>query len=161
MSMKFLGPEQYQKIACEVFDKLSAKINVLIPQSSVEHIGSSSVPGIISKGDLDIFVGVQKDAFGSAIKLIESLNFSIKKNTLRTDSLCMFESDQYSIDVAIQLVEIGSKFENFLIFRDSLLKNKNLRIEYNQLKKDAEELDANEYRKIKSQFIEKVLASKN
>jgi GrpB-like predicted nucleotidyltransferase (UPF0157 family) len=55
------------------------------------------------------------------------------------------------------LVAKGSKFENFLHFRNILNSDKKLRDEYNKLKMDSLNLKPDEYRKVKSRFIEKVL----
>ena len=49
-------------------------------------------------------------------------------------------------DVAIQLVVKNSQWQSFLIFRDRLLKNQNLVMAYNQLKRDSQHLSMDKYR---------------
>ena len=71
----------------------------------VQGIGASSIPGAISKGDLDVFVGVARCRFDKSILLLGEIGFSEKQDTLRTPSLCMLESREYSYYVAVQLVE--------------------------------------------------------
>ena len=83
----------------------------------VRGLGASSIPGAISKGDLDVFVGVARCRFDKSILLLGEIGFSEKQDTLRTPSLCMLESREYSYDVAVQLVENGSHFEMFFIWR--------------------------------------------
>jgi GNAT superfamily N-acetyltransferase len=77
---------------------------------------------------------------------------------LTDDEECPFESLNYKFDVGLQLVSRGSKFEFFLTFRDKLNSSDILREKYNQLKNQCSSLDHDEYRKVKSEFIESVLS---
>jgi GrpB-like predicted nucleotidyltransferase (UPF0157 family) len=156
--MLFLKPEIYQPIACRIYDKLAPKLKVALPASHVEHIGSSAIAGCMSKGDLDIYVGVESNTFQHAIRAIEGMGFTIKQNTFRSDELCPFEGAGFPADVGIQLVAVGSKFEFFLIFKNRLNASEALRQEYNQLKEACVGLTPEEYRKMKSIFIASVLA---
>ncbi|HEX6901685.1 MAG TPA: GrpB family protein [Thermoanaerobaculia bacterium] len=156
--MRFLEPEMYQPRARAVYETVATQLRALLPDALIEHIGSSAIAGAISKGDLDVFVAVSRDKFSEAIAAIESCGFRIKSNTLRTDQLCPFESDNYALDVGIQLVERGSHFEFFRRFRDLMNADPWLRDRYNQLKREAEPLDEQSYRVLKSDFIEAVLA---
>jgi len=137
-----------------LFEDYQQKIQKQLPNAQVEHIGASSIPGCLSKGDLDIYVAV--DNVEQAIAIIEQLNFKIKQNTMRTPQLCMLES-QNNKDVAIQLVEKGSVFEGFLCFRDKLQSNPELIEQYNQMKLSCEGFTQEKYRQVKSRFIEGVL----
>lgn len=117
--MKFYSAEQYQTSCDERFRRYEHKVKNLLPQARVEHVGASSIPLAISKGELDIFIGVESDELNAAIQLLTTLGFQEKADTLRTSELCMLESTSGD-DVAFQLVANGSEFEFFLIFRDKL-----------------------------------------
>jgi GrpB-like predicted nucleotidyltransferase (UPF0157 family) len=156
--MTFLAPGIHQPIAGLVYHQIREQILTVLPSARIEHIGSSSIEGLISKGDLDIFVGVERETFVHAISVLQALRFTIKENTLRTDSLCPFESYDFPMDVGIQLVVNGSQFENFLHFRELMNGNENLRERYNKLKVDSIGLEPQEYREIKSQFIESLFS---
>ena len=158
--MKFVDREKYVEKANKTFEKVKEAVLKIIPNAQVEHIGSSSIKGAISKGDLDIYVGVSQEYFDQAIPLIKRLGFNEKKDTLRTTSLCMFEIDDYEIDTAIQLVAKGSEFESFLYFRDALNNSSHLVSKYNQLKKSCIGMSEDDYRYKKSKFIESVLDKK-
>jgi GrpB-like predicted nucleotidyltransferase (UPF0157 family) len=82
----------------------------------------------------------------------------VKESTLRTDVLCPFESKAFGLDVGVQLVANGSRFEFFLTFRDRTNENAALRNAYNELKRSASPLSMAEYREVKSAFVEAVLA---
>jgi GrpB-like predicted nucleotidyltransferase (UPF0157 family)/GNAT superfamily N-acetyltransferase len=158
--MKSLEPEAYQPLARELFHQLSSLIHQALPASRIEHIGSSSIEGAISKGDLDIFVGVEPEEFHAAVAAIKSLGFQIKTESFRNESLCPFASDGYPLPVGLQLVVNRSEFEYFLTFRDRMNADANLRSEYNQLKRQACDLNEDDYRRIKSHFIENVVNSR-
>ena len=155
--MKLLEPGAYQPLAREIFDQLCPLIRRTLPAARIEHIGSSSIEGAVSKGDLDIFVGVEPGGFEGAVAAIESLGFRIKTESFRNESLCPFESDAYPLPVGLQLVTNRSEFESFLVFRNRMNTDGNLRSEYNRLNRQASDLSDDEYRRVKSQFIESVL----
>ncbi|QSB54306.1 GrpB family protein [Acinetobacter calcoaceticus] len=154
--MIFLEPEQYQKKCAQLFNSYQKDISTLLPFARIEHIGSSSIPNAISKGDLDIYIEVKPEQFEVAIEGLKTLNFIEKQNTLRTHELCMLESLNND-DVAFQIVATGSKFTFFLTFRNKLTASPALVDEYNQLKLQCSHLDHDQYRTIKSDFITRIL----
>ncbi|UPR32064.1 GrpB family protein [Vibrio crassostreae] len=157
--MKFYPAEQYQAACNELFVRYERDIKTLIPNARVEHVGASSIPFAVSKGDLDIFVGVESSELEYAIEQLTTLGFNEKLDTLRTPELCMLESTS-SDDVALQVVANGSEFECFLAFRDKLRANPALVEQYNTLKMSCEGWSQEEYREKKADFIEYVLELK-
>ncbi len=157
--MKFLQPNQYQPEISQLYEEIASVVLQLLPEARVEHIGASSIPGAISKGDLDIFVGLDREELERVITELERNGYRVKPNTLRNKSLCMLEIDSYQYPVALQVVANGSRFEMFLAFRDAIRKSEALLREYNQMKYLCEGISENCYRSRKSEFIEKVLSS--
>lgn len=153
--MKFYKENEYRRQCEDLFIAYKEQIHRLIPSARVEHIGSSAIPGSISKGDLDIFVGVDSHNHDESIKILTSLGFKEKENTLRTPELCMLERDDQ--DVALQVVANGSRFEYFIEFREKLIYSPKLLEKYNALKLSCQSLDPDEYRERKSKFIEQIL----
>lgn len=154
--MQFYDQEKYIDKCEKNFQLYKDKILEIIPGVRVEHIGASAIKGAISKGDLDIFIGVNKNKFEEYIGELKTLGFHEKKDTLRTSELCMLETYK-NIDVAIQVVVNGSEFEFFLEFRDKLNQSPKLVEEYNQMKRRCKGLEHEKYREEKSNFIESVL----
>ena len=154
--MIFLESEQYQQKCIQLFNSYKKDISTLLPFAKVEHIGSSAIPHAISKGDLDIYIEVMPEQFEFAINQLKTLNFIEKQNTLRTQELCMLESLNND-DVAFQVVVADSVFTFFLTFRNKLIDSPLLVHEYNQLKLQCSHLDPDQYRAIKSDFINRVL----
>lgn len=155
-NMRFFNPEEYQAFNEKLFLRYKSKIEEVLPDARVEHIGASSIPKAISKGDLDIFVGVDATELDSNVQRLMTLGFQEKVDTLRTPELCMLESDSFE-DVAIQVVANGSEFEFFLSFRDALRSDAMLVQQYNELKLSCEGLSQGAYRQKKSAFIKRVL----
>jgi len=154
--MIFLEPEQYQQRCAQLYNSYKKDISTLLPFAKIEHIGSSAIPNVISKGDLDIYVEVKPEHFEFTIAQLKTLNFIEKQNTLRTDELCMLESLNND-DVAFQIVVTDSVFTFFLTFRNKLMDSPALVNEYNQLKLECSHLDHDQYRTIKTDFINRVL----
>ncbi|PPC03899.1 GrpB family protein [Acinetobacter pittii] len=154
--MIFLEPEQYQQRCTQLFNSYQKDISTLLPFAKIEHIGSSAIPNAISKGDLDIYIEVIPEQFKFAIEQLKTLNFIEKQNTLRTDELCMLESLNND-DVAFQIVVTDSIFTFFLAFKNKLKNSPTLVNEYNELKLQCSHLDPDQYRTIKSDFINRVL----
>lgn len=157
--MRFQEPAEFVDQLNQIFCEVRNRVLHALPDSDVDHIGSSAIEGTISKGDLDILVRVGKERFEESIAAVEQLGFQIKEGTLRTESLCMLVTTEFGKDVAIQLVARGTEFEDFLQFRDKLNGDPNLVREYNQLKRDSVGLDPARYREKKSAFIERVLGA--
>ncbi|MFA0540266.1 GrpB family protein [Vibrio sp. 10N.222.52.B7] len=157
--MKFYPAEQYQAACHELFVRYEREIKKLIPNARIEHVGASSIPSAVSKGDLDIFVGVDLGELEDVIERLTTLGFNEKLDTLRTPELCMLESTS-SDDVALQVVANSSEFECFLRFRDKLRANPALVKQYNTLKMSCEGWSQEKYREKKADFIEYVLELK-
>ncbi|NOH33473.1 GrpB family protein [Vibrio chagasii] len=154
--MQFYPAEQYQAACHEMFERYERDIKKRLPNARVEHVGASSIPLAVSKGDLDIFVGVELKELEDAVERLTALGFKEKLDTLRTPELCMLESIS-SEDVALQVVANGSEFESFLAFRNKLRMNRTLVQQYNALKMYCEGWPQDQYREKKSAFIEYVL----
>ncbi|MHC6804179.1 GrpB family protein [Vibrio antiquarius] len=154
--MQFYKADEYQASCENLYRKYELEIAALLPDASIEHIGASSIPNAVSKGDLDILVGVNGKELENAVKLLSTLGFNEKSDTLRTPELCMLENSSGE-DVAFQVVANGSEFELFVGFRDKLRISPELVQRYNELKMSCKGRSHEEYRRKKSAFIERVL----
>ena len=131
--MKFLEPAQYQGKCETLFEVFKSRIEQLLPDVQIEHVGSSSVPGLLSKGDLDIYIGVEQSKHAESVRTLIAAGYTIKEDTLRTDQLCMLETD--ANEVALQVVARGSDFERvFLFFNEKLRNSEALRDRYNSIR---------------------------
>lgn len=155
--MHLLDPSEYQSIAAEVVEEVAHELSQLIPGCRLEHVGSSAIPGAISKGDIDLCIVVQAHRHDDTVTALEQAGYVVKKDTLRTPELCMLLSPRADIDLALQVVSEGSRFEFFMRFRDALRASPSLVNQYNDLKRKAAGLSHEQYRDAKAAFIESVL----
>jgi GrpB-like predicted nucleotidyltransferase (UPF0157 family) len=155
--MEFFEQSKFLPRIEVIYMELFPRLKEIFPGSRLEHVGSSSIPSAISKGDLDIFLGVGKGEFSEAIQQLGSLGFYEKEGTLHTESLRMMITNLYSEDVAIQVVENGSKYDFFVEFRDKVRANPELVAQYNKLKLGCIGMEHDQYRDVKSAFVESVL----
>lgn len=158
MPIQLKKADDYQTLLDKIFLQTKQDLASTIPNCAIEHIGSSAIPHAISKGDLDICVIVPTDTqLEDIVKILQSHGYQEKTNTLRTSELCMLVSPRDDLDLALQVIQQGSEFENFIHFRDALTKNSELVSEYNQLKADSAHLSQDRYRQAKADFIHRIL----
>jgi len=79
--MEFIEQAEYLPRIDANFNELHEHLLSISPNLRVEHIGSSSIPGAISKGDLDIFISVAREEFNRTIQLLTTIGFYEKTNT--------------------------------------------------------------------------------
>lgn len=77
--MKFYKADDYQASCEKLYRKYELEVAAILPDAVIEHIGASSIPNLVSKGDLDIFVGVEGNELEKAVKLLSTLGFNEKK----------------------------------------------------------------------------------
>lgn len=154
--MIFYEASEYQEKVNTIYQDLYRDLLKILPMARIEHVGASSVENSVSKGDLDVFVGVEKKDFKEALEKIKTLNFYEKQGTLRTEDLCMLITEKYNYDVAVQLVTNNTEYDFFIKFRDFMRVRPDLVKKLNALKRKSEGLSPDDYRALKSQWIEKV-----
>jgi len=76
--MQFLKPAAYQPHCLVRFNYFEEELKKLLPEARVEHIGASSITGAISKGDLDIFIGVEHPELEESVQSLLILGFTEK-----------------------------------------------------------------------------------
>ena len=150
---------KFRQHAEELFLKEQKKILRVVPNADVQHIGSTAVPGSLTKGDLDIQVRVKQKDFDKAQNALSKMYKPNKGNPF-TKTYASFKDDGAKIPLGVQLTVIGSKEDNFTALRDILVQNKKTLEKYNALKKRYQGKSMHEYRKAKGKFVEKVLKTK-
>ena len=146
------------KRALAAFEKHRSRITELLPLAEVQHIGSSAVPGTLTKGDLDILVRVTSTEFIHADNALSTL-YRRNEDSLRDAAFSSFKDDEAELPLGIQLTVVDSAQDHFTTFRDALLKDAALVESYNQLKRQCEGQDMAEYRKKKNEFIQRVITA--
>ena len=140
-----------------LFEQHKRKIIEAIPSAEVEHIGATSVPNAMTKGDLDLLVSVEEEQFVSAVEQLKNL-YEIHQPENWTNCFASFKDENnFVIPVGIQVVITGSQVDYFAQLRDLLIEQPELLIQINKLKSSFEGKDTESYIKAKGEFYERVL----
>jgi GrpB-like predicted nucleotidyltransferase (UPF0157 family) len=130
-------------------------IRTLLPEADVREAGSTAVPGVIGKQDIDIVVRVSADQFQPARSILDA---ACARNPLQPST---FDFQGYTVstdpDVSLQLTVYGSQFDCFHRFLLALRSDAALLAKYNELKRHWNGRPMDDYRKAKAEFIEKAL----
>jgi GrpB-like predicted nucleotidyltransferase (UPF0157 family) len=141
------------------FDSIRNDVLAVLPDAEVEHIGATSTPGAITKGDLDVLVRVSPDEFDTAAGALAA-RFAIHQPENWTPSFASFTAEpREGIPVGVQLAAAGSRDDRqFTFLRDLLRDRPNLLERMNDLKRSFEGGDAEAYWRAKQDLIESILA---
>jgi len=153
---------EYNKEWPKLFDKEQDLLWKTLSETVVciEHIGSTSVPGLAAKPVIDIMIGLRNfaEADGLVPKVVDLGYIYIRKYEDVMPYRRFFQKMQNGkYTHHIHMVEINHEFwERHLLFRDYLRKNPKTAGEYALLKKKLAKRqwkDTNDYTDAKTQFI--------
>jgi GrpB-like predicted nucleotidyltransferase (UPF0157 family) len=155
----FVNEAQVRAKAEQAFERHRERITRLLPFADVQHVGSSAIPGSITKGDLDIQVRVPAGMFEASERALAEL-YARNTESSRTEEFSSFKDDNEDPPLGIQLTAIGSEFDDFIRFRDLIASNAEHLEAYNRMKASCEGLEMDEYRRQKDEFIDALLNPK-
>jgi GrpB-like predicted nucleotidyltransferase (UPF0157 family) len=156
--VEFVDEPAIRATVSAVFESLNGTLKVLLPAARIEHVGSTSIPGAVTKGDLDICVQVPASAFPEADRIL-SERFARNVGSHQSASLSSFIDDSLPVPVGVQLVALGGNEDFFFRWRDLLRSSPQVLQQYDQLKRRWHGQSHEEYREAKSKFIEQMLQS--
>ena len=125
----------------------------------IEHVGSTAVPGLAGKPTVDIAVGVDSiDLPAGLVHRLAAAGFEHQPDPERPWETRFVKGAGFPREVIVHVVEWqGSKWREFLRFREALRADPELAAEYEQLKRSLVEGGA-WYRGVdKQELIERVL----
>jgi GrpB-like predicted nucleotidyltransferase (UPF0157 family) len=147
----------FKDIAANVFEGQRKRLLNQLPFAEVHHIGSTAIPGSITKGDLDVNVRVRPQEFAKAVERLRAM-YAINQPTNWTATFASFKDSRVGMDFGVQLTTIGSSEDTFLVHRDILLSHPELVEQLNILKISYEGKFMEEYRRAKADFFAKIEA---
>jgi len=147
-------PHFREKVAT-AFASEAAWLRTALAAAQVEHVGSTAIPGSLTKGDLDIQVRVRPVEFAAAERL---LLVRYRRNTGSTpqEGFAAFEKPGSTPPIGVQLTAIGGEVDVFWRFRDVLLLRPDLVREYDALKRWFEGKPMADYRAAKDAFFDRL-----
>lgn len=145
-------PEVFER-ASALFEATVSALRERMPWAEFHHVGSTAVPGSLTKGDLDIAVRVPADRFGEAEAELASA-FERNTGSDRTDDFAAFEDNDVQPHLGIQLVVKGSEADTFHTWVRQLTTDDSLRSDYDELKRQHQGGEMANYRAAKAAFIQ-------
>lgn len=135
-----------------------AQAGIIPAAAHIEHIGATAVPGLLTKGDLDINIRVPDADFARADAAMSTL-FNRNTGSDRSPTFSAFADDSTQPPLGIQLTAIGGPEDSFCTLRDALRADATLAAGYAALKRSFDGRDHDEYRAAKAVWIERVLSA--
>ncbi|WP_416828139.1 GrpB family protein [Ectobacillus polymachus] len=152
----FQEEQYFQRQIESLFSKQKSNLRSFLPYADIRHVGSTAVPGMITKGDLDIQVRVAEKDFEAAKKILDAL-YDRNEGSPTTEHFISFKDDSIKPPLGIQLTVKDSEFDIFWKITEVLKESESWRSAYNELKQTFEGHDMEEYRKAKSDFLQRLM----
>ena len=159
MSCVHFQPEAvFRERAARLAAEQSARIRAVISAAVVEHVGSTSIRGALTKGDVDLLVQVEAGDFDAAVAALRVL-YEVNQRENWTATFASFKDDtSFALPFGAQLAATGSDAFHFVRLRDRLASDPVSLDRYNAIKRSHEGGDMHAYRTAKGEFIEQLLA---
>jgi GrpB-like predicted nucleotidyltransferase (UPF0157 family) len=152
--MELVREEEIRERVAAVFERRRVELLALLPAARVEHVGSTAVPGSLTKGDLDLCVLVAPEEFEPASRALAA-HLAIHQPENWTATFASFTApSEDGVDTGVQLIVAGGDEERWFIgWRERLRADPSLRAHYDELKlrHRADGVDA--YRAAKERLI--------
>jgi len=128
---------------------------------AIQHIGSTSIPGLASKPIIDMAVLIEKREDGdSFIKLLEEFEYSFDQLNSSGERHLFRKGNPTEFHLSIAYKDKGCFWERQILFRDYLRKHSDFRDEYQRLKESLLQNDPSgkdSYIGGKTEFVNRVL----
>ncbi len=151
--------EKWKQAFLDIKSELAAELGTLA--LSIEHVGSTSVPGLAAKPIIDIDVVVRKADLESAIKALATIGYEHEGNGgIEGREMFKYSGKEHLMDHHLYVCpEDSRELKRHVLFRDYLLSHPDAVQAYSQIKKEAAELyphDIDSYINHKGTVIEKI-----
>ena len=152
---------KYSEKYLKLFEQEKERLMKILPNSAIEHIGSTSIVGLGGKAVIDILIYVNKNQINSCYKKLIGNGYFFRKSGSGKNRI--FFEKEYGILFKnwfhIHLTSSKNVMRKALFFRNLLRKNRKLFNKYLDLKKEAikRNLKGKDYRNIKNKFVSSVL----
>lgn len=156
MTKVFFAPSQeFAEKVKKLFGRIRSELLDKFPNADIQDMGSTSVPGLLTKGDLDINMRVDKEDFAAAVEYLKTKYHPHQLGNW-SDGFASFSDGEGNneLPLGIQVTVKGHEEDKFLRQRDLLASRPDLIAKYNKLKQEYNGREMDEYRQAKWRFIE-------
>lgn len=159
--MKFIPTQTILDTANKVFAEKEILLKKLLPFAEVHHVGSTAIPGSVTKGDLDINIRVSQKDFDKSVEILKKHYAIAQPQNWKPYFASFQDNTEKRISTGIQLSVIDSDSDVFLKIKEVLLGNPKLLREYNEMKQEHEGDDQGAYWRKKDTFFKRILEDNN
>lgn len=138
--------------------QMANKISTLLPEAEIEHIGSTSVPGLPAKPVVDLAVGVKAERLGEATLILVQHEFDLEGE--QPGHAWLSWPNRFARSYVIHVLEgHGVPWERRLRFRDILRTDAVARAKYLAVKRQsaAVSLGWDDYTQSKTAIVHEIL----
>ena len=126
---------------------------------TIEHVGSTSVPGLPAKRIIDLDIVIPREGIPRAIQIFESHGHECRGDLGITDRYAFFISEPPFATNTYVIVEGSVALRNHLLVRQVLRESPELRREYAVIKRQlaSSAADIGDYSSSKTEVIQRIL----
>ncbi|ROR73074.1 GrpB family protein [Bogoriella caseilytica] len=149
-------PAQFERVASDLQRALAA-----VPVVSIEHVGSTSVPGLAAKPKIDIDIVVERRDVDAAISALADVGYVHRGDLGITGRESLAAPDDDPRRNVYVVVEGSLHLRNHLAVRDVLRRRPDLCERYSAVKRELSrdpDMDIDTYTARKSDVLQEVLA---
>jgi GrpB-like predicted nucleotidyltransferase (UPF0157 family) len=150
--------EQIRDAVVAAFEAHATRFRARLPVAEIEHVGSTSIPGALTKGDLDLLVRVEATEFDAAVRTARDV-YDVHQPENWTRTYASFvDPEATDPPVGVQVVVRGSGDDRpFGPFRGAMIADPGLLAAYNRFKLEHDGEGYERYTEAKGVFVEQVL----
>jgi GrpB-like predicted nucleotidyltransferase (UPF0157 family) len=153
-----IWPQRFERLRCEYADAMAA---VGVQVLAIEHVGSTSVPGLAAKPVIDIDIVVAEEQVAAASQVLIGLGFE-PEGELGIPLRWAFKEPERLAGTNTYVIVAGSlSLRNHLAVREALRRDPRLREEYAAIKRlvGATSATIDEYGRGKNAMVQQILAA--
>jgi GrpB-like predicted nucleotidyltransferase (UPF0157 family) len=155
--VRLRSTSELAEISDQVMSELETILRELLPACQVEHIGATSMPDGVTKGDVDLNIRVSPDDFAHAVEALRG-PFPVAQPDNWTPTYASFSDPHRALPVGLQVTAIGSPDDFLVPLRDLMRTDAALRHEYDRRKREAAPLGLDGYWAAKNAFLTEIRA---
>jgi GrpB-like predicted nucleotidyltransferase (UPF0157 family) len=140
-----------------VVAELAGLLRELLSDCEIAHVGATSMPDGVTKGDIDLNIRVPADRFDETVDVLRG-RFDIAQPHNWTSTYASFSDPSRALPVGLQVTVIGSADDFLVPLRDLMRADAQLRQDYDRVKRDAAALGPDGYWAAKNAFLEPIVA---
>ena len=138
-----------------VLAELRRELAAIAPGVCVEHIGATSMPDGITKGDVDVNLRVAPERFDSLVAAL-SARFDVAQPQNWTSTFASFSDTRRGLPLGVQVTVAGSDDDFLVELRDRMRADPDLRRRYDGLKRANAPAGREAYWQAKNDFLRSI-----